>query len=590
MVNKVALFGYGRAGKIHFNNLLNHSNFKLSYVIELLDISDILEKINPNIKYINFNNNKKLQEIINDKEIKAFIIASPTSTHYELVKLGLNNNKHIFVEKPLTDNYEEINECFELSKKNNLILFVGYNRRFDPTLMKIKEQVDNNDVGKINYVLTISRDYPYPTQEYLHISSGIFHDCATHDIDYVNWILKDKPISVYVSAPNNNTNNNNTNNYNLDYVTINLKYSLGTIVCINLSRISSSYDQRCEFYGEKGEILNNSFNPNKIESFPERYCEAFYKELDFFYNCINNGTKVSITKEDCMNNHLISEACQESFDKNSIITIKYGEGFRDYTNAPKAVINNYKTARINQTYDFVIKQREKYSNLNTKMEIWNILEELNSLVDVSDPDLAHPNLFHAFQTAEMIRKDNHPDWLQLIGLLHDIGKIMYKKGNNEEGTGINEQWAMVGDTFIVGCKLSDNLIYSEFNKENLDIEDKRYNTKLGIYTENCGLDNVLCSWGHDEYLYQILSSDKNPNTIPEQGKYIIRYHSLYAYHDKKDYFYFQSQKDKDYFDILKTFNKYDLYSKCDNMKNIDELKKYYTTLIEKYFENSYLYI
>ena len=85
---------------------------------------------------------------------------------------------------------------------------------------------------------------------------------------------------------------------------------------------------------------------------------------------------------------------------------------------------------------------EHFANLNVKMGIWDILENLNQLIDVSDPDLSHPNLFHAFQTAEMIRADNKPDWLQLIGLIHDIGKIMYLKGSDETGTGKNEQWAM----------------------------------------------------------------------------------------------------------------------------------------------------
>ena len=53
---------------------------------------------------------------------------------------------------------------------------------------------------------------------------------------------------------------------------------------------------------------------------------------------------------------------------------------------------------------------------------------------------------------------------------------------------------------------------------------------------------MKCTWGHDEYLYKILSSSKNPNRIPDEGLYMIRYHSLYAYHDKEDYFYFQSKK------------------------------------------------
>ena len=211
-------------------------------------------------------------------------------------------------------------------------------------------------------------------------------------------------------------------------------------------------------------------------------------------------------------------------------------------------------------------------------------------MDVSDPDISHPNLFHAFQTAEMMRRDDLPDWMQLIGLIHDIGKIMYIKGSDETGTGKKEQWAMVGDTFIVGCQLPNTLVFPEFNTLNPDMKNEIRSTTLGIYQKGCGLDNVICSWGHDEYLYRILSCNKNPNSLPIQALYIIRFHSLYAYHDKLEYMQFQSHKDKTLFHWLKLFNKYDLYSKSDILLDSNTLKSYYTGLIQKYFDNDYLFI
>ena len=82
--------------------------------------------------------------------------------------------------------------------------------------------------------MTISRDYPYPQPAFLKICSGIFHDCATHDIDYLNWILNDIPISVYVTVENNK----NVKEYNYEHILINLTYSKGTIASVNLSRVS----------------------------------------------------------------------------------------------------------------------------------------------------------------------------------------------------------------------------------------------------------------------------------------------------------------------------------------------------------------
>ena len=583
VVLNVILSGFGRAGRIHYKNLMSNSNFRLTHIIEMYDISSEIPEM---VKYVNYNDKESINNIFKDNKISCIIVASPTLTHYELIMKGLENNKHIFVEKPIVEDYEQIKECFDLSEKKNLKLFVGYNRRYDPIISNIKKRIEDNEIGFVNYALTISRDYPYPSESFLKISGGIFHDCATHDIDYMNWILNDKPTSVSVNVEDNN----DTKEYNFDHISINFKYSLGTIVCMNLSRISSSYDQRCEFYGSEGEIINNSFKQNAKLSFPDRYKSAFENELQEFYNCIINNTEPLVTKQHCLNNLIIANACEEAFDKQKKITIKYGDGFRNYDNTTKSVSDNYLKARRYQTLEFVLNMKKKFSILDTKMKIWDILEDLNNLIDISDPDVAHPNLYHAIQTAEMIRKDGHPEWMQLIGLIHDIGKIMYKKGCDNEGTSIKEQWAMVGDTFIVGCQLPDKIIFPEFNKENPDMKCDKYNTKLGIYNNGVGIDNLHCSWGHDEYLYTILSSPKNPNKLPEEALYIARFHSLYAYHDKEEYFHFQSEKDKKMFPILKTFNKYDLYSKCDEIYDTNKLKDYYIGLINKFFENDYLYI
>ena len=263
---------------------------------------------------------------------------------------------------------------------------------------------------------------------------------------------------------------------------------------------------------------------------------------------------------------------------------------RQYELAPKGVCDNYRTARERQTVRFVEGMVAKFAALDCKMDIWQTLEALNDLVDVSDPDMDHPNLCHALQTAERMRADGLPDWMQLVGLLHDVGKAMYLRGSDADGTGRKQQWAMVGDTFVVGCALPDTLVYPEFNKLNPDAHDSRYSTPLGRYQAGCGLDQVQCSWGHDEYLYRILSSPKNPHTLPEEALYIVRFHSLYAHHRDGAYASLCNAKDRRLLPVLQQFNTYDLYSKSDAMVSVNDLKPYYLSLIKKYFEHDYWWI
>jgi len=251
--------------------------------------------------------------------------------------------------------------------------------------------------------------------------------------------------------------------------------------------------------------------------------------------------------------------------------------FRDFRihNVPERVKKTYDLMHTGQTVAFVKERMSHWLQFSHgEMDVMAILEELNQLVDESDPDIDLPNIYHAFQTAEAIRK-HHPDkpWMQLTGLIHDIGKIMHLWGE--------PQWATVGDTFVVGCAPEPSIVFGvESFANNPDMKDPRYNTRLGMYTENCGLDNVLMSWGHDEYLYRVLKANNCP--LPEEAMYMIRYHSFYPYHSSGAYRHLANEKDLKMLPWINEFNKFDLYTKAPEMPDIEELKPYYQSLIDKY--------
>ena len=97
----------------------------------------------------------------------------------------------------------------------------------------------------------------------------------------------------------------------------------------------------------------------------------------------------------------------------------------------------------------------------------------------------------------------------------------------------------------------------------------------------------MCSWGHDEYLYQVLKH--NNVSLPEEALYIVRYHSLYPYHSKGSYKQFTNEKDEQMFEWLSRFNQYDLYSKSDETLDTKENRDYYKNLIDKYLNGGKLY-
>jgi inositol oxygenase len=250
---------------------------------------------------------------------------------------------------------------------------------------------------------------------------------------------------------------------------------------------------------------------------------------------------------------------------------KAKDEFRNYENPGRDTVREfYRLNHKYQSYDFVQEKKKEFLQFNRKeMPVWNAMEFLNTLVDDSDPDIDLDQLQHLLQTAEAIRADGHPDWFVLTGFIHDMGKVLCLFGE--------AQWAVVGDTFPVGCQFSDKIVYPEFFKDNPDINDERYNTKYGVYSPNCGLDNVHMSWGHDEYLYHITK-----DYLPEPALYMIRYHSFYSQHREHAYEHLMNDHDREMFEWVKKFNPYDLYSKSPNPPVVSELKSYYEDLIAKY--------
>lgn len=250
---------------------------------------------------------------------------------------------------------------------------------------------------------------------------------------------------------------------------------------------------------------------------------------------------------------------------------KAKEEFRNYQEPSRSTVREfYRINHMRQTLEFVQQKKRQYLTLNRmKMSTWDAMEYLNTLVDDSDPDTDLSQLQHLLQTSEAIRADDHPDWFVLVGLLHDLGKVLCLFGE--------PQWAVVGDTFPVGCAYSDKVVYPEFFRHNPDFHNPLYQSRLGIYEEKCGLDNVHLSWGHDEYIYQVVKGH-----LPEEGLYMLRYHSFYAAHREGAYEYLMNADDKKMFEWVRRFNPYDLYSKSPVPPDPVALRPYYEDLIAKY--------
>lgn len=263
-------------------------------------------------------------------------------------------------------------------------------------------------------------------------------------------------------------------------------------------------------------------------------------------------------------------------DWDDFVATRYQQGkteeeFRNYqADANPTVTEFYRQNHAHQTLEFVLAKKAEYLALQRgKMSIWAALDYLNTLIDDSDPDTDLTQIEHLLQTSEAIRKDGHPRWFVLAGLVHDLGKVLCLYGE--------PQWAVVGDTFPVGCAYSNQVVFPEFFAANPDSHVPEYQTLHGIYKPNCGLDKVHLSWGHDEYIYSVTK-----NYLPEQAQYMLRYHSFYAAHRHGAYRHLMNDHDIEMFNWVRKFNPYDLYSKGADRPKLKEVKPYYDDLIAEF--------
>jgi len=188
MVN-IAVIGIGEWGKNHVRVLKEIKEFNLSSICDVNDKS--LEKMKElyKIKVI-----KNYREIIEDDNVQAVTICTPSDTHYQIAKQALEAKKHVLVEKPITLNSNEAKELIEIATENQLVLMVGHIFRYNNALNYLRDKIKSDELGKIYYLTSNRFGLRVPRKD-----SGVIFNYAIHDIDILNFLLeKQYPLEVSV--------------------------------------------------------------------------------------------------------------------------------------------------------------------------------------------------------------------------------------------------------------------------------------------------------------------------------------------------------------------------------------------------------
>jgi myo-inositol 2-dehydrogenase/D-chiro-inositol 1-dehydrogenase len=251
---------------------------------------------------------KDAGEIMDDGEIDFVVICSSTDTHATFMQQAAERGKHVFCEKPIALDLDEIDRVLGVVEKAGVKLQIGFNRRFDANFARMAQLVREGKIGEPHILRITSRDPAPPPIEYVKVSGGIFLDMMIHDFDMARFLVGSEVEEVYTNGAVK-VDPAIGEAGDVDTAIVSLKFKNGVIGTIDNSRKAVyGYDQRAEVFGSKGMVNSENMTPNRVHLysqeeisrdvplhfFVERYVDAYIDEIRQFIEAVANDTPVPV--------------------------------------------------------------------------------------------------------------------------------------------------------------------------------------------------------------------------------------------------------------------------------------------------------
>jgi len=282
---RLAIFGAGRWGINHIRtaaSLLPHEN------IIVYDIDPRTEEkvrgISGNIRYITNN-----QSINDTGNFNAAIVSTPAQTHYEISKILLQAGKHVLVEKPMSLKVEHAEELYSFSIEHNLKLMVGHVLLYHPAVAKMKEEIENGRIGKLQYIYSNRLNLGAIRSE-----ENILWSFAPHDIAIVQHLIGNNPIGI--TAHGGDYIQNAIEDTTLTFLT----YPDNVKVHIFVSWLHPFKEQRMVVIGDRGMfVFEDSAQTEKLKFYENGFKNenGTIKKFDKDYTVVDFENTMPLTEE-----------------------------------------------------------------------------------------------------------------------------------------------------------------------------------------------------------------------------------------------------------------------------------------------------
>lgn len=328
---KFALFGAGFIGKIHGANIAKHPQAELMYIYDVNTAAaeQLAARLGAKVA--------ASPEEIWASDVDAVLIASSTNTHADLLNGAIEAGKSIYCEKPIDLDINRVKAVVQQACNTDLVILVGFSRRFDANHAGIREALHNGEIGTMEMMHITARDPKPPALSYIKGSGGQLRDQTIHFFDMLRWLAGEDPVEVYAAGavlvdPAIKEAGD------VDTSMLILKFASGALCHINCSRRADyGYDERVEVFGSKGMAISRRKPRREVTLYKgdsmisdglhrgwfERMEPTFYQALDALIKAME-GKKVEYpTLIDGLKAQIIAEAAVESLRTNQPVKITY---------------------------------------------------------------------------------------------------------------------------------------------------------------------------------------------------------------------------------------------------------------------------
>ena len=246
----IAQIGVGYWGPNLLRNFMANKNCDIKIVVDLSkERRHFVRDSYPSVRV-----SDRIEDIINDSDIEAVVIATPVATHFDLARQCLESGKHILVEKPLATTVEEVQQIGILAKEKALVAMVGHTFLYNSAVRYVKGLIDSGDIGEIRYIYSQRVNLGR-----IRNDVDALWNLAPHDISIIQYWLGDPdPITI------NRSGQAYVQNDIDDVVFLNVKYPGNIIANIHVSWLDPHKIRKMTIVGSKKMVVYDDIAEHRI--------------------------------------------------------------------------------------------------------------------------------------------------------------------------------------------------------------------------------------------------------------------------------------------------------------------------------------